>query len=124
MVADEVWDAVGAPDGSLCVDCVEERLDRALEPDDFPPLPLNDDEETDSVRLRTRKGSGRRTEPLYTLATAAVMDLGTDVDVAAERLGLSAELLAIWVENTKFNREVLAEIAAEELPKRRCIGDG
>ena len=118
MVTDEAWVAAGAPEGSLCVDCLEERLDRVLEPDDFPPLPLNDDEETDSVRLRTRKGSGRQTEPLYSLATNAVLDLCVDVDVAAQALRLDAGLLGVWVEGLKFSREALAEIAAGELSER------
>jgi hypothetical protein len=78
----------------LCVECLERRIGRLLEPDDFPPLPLNDDEECDSVRLRTRKGSGRHTEALYQLALAAMLELGREASVAADALGLDAELLA------------------------------
>lgn len=112
MVSDAVWAATGAGSGFLCVGCVEERLDRCLEPDDFPPLPVNDDDETDSVRLRTRKGSGRRVEALYRLATDAVLDLGANVDAAAAALGLDAGVLALCVDQARFGRAMLAEIEA------------
>jgi hypothetical protein len=112
MVTDEVWAAAGAAD-SLCVGCLEERLGRQLVPEDFPALPLNDDHETDSVRLRTRKGSGRCVERLYGLGVKAVLDLGVDAAVVAARLGLDGPLLGTWVDNAKFNREALAEIEAD-----------
>jgi hypothetical protein len=112
MVTDAVWVAGGAGLGVLCVGCLEERIDRSLEPEDFPPLALNDDHETDSVRLRTRKGSGRRVEPLYRLATDAVLDLGANVDAAAAALGLDAGVLALCVDQARFGRAVLAEIEA------------
>jgi hypothetical protein len=112
MVTDAVWAEAGDVAGFLCVGCLEERLGRVLEPADFPPLPANDDEETDSVRLRTRKGSGRRTEDLYRIAVDAVLDLGVDSAQAAEVLGIDAGLLEICVDQAKFGRVALAEILA------------
>ena len=112
MTTDAVWAAGGAGSDVLCVGCFEERLGRTLEPADFPPLPVNDDDETDSVRLRTRKGSGRRVEALYRLATDAVLDLGTDVDAAASALEIDAGVLALCVDQARFGRAVLAEIEA------------
>jgi hypothetical protein len=106
MVTDDVWRAAGAPDGDLCVGCLEDRLDRCLERDDFQPLPLNDDREVDSVRLRVRKGSGRQTLELYGFGRHAV-ELGADIDEVADRLGLDRGLLNTWVENARFAREVV-----------------
>lgn len=113
MVTDCVWHAAGAPDGHLCVECLEERLERPLLPADFPPLPLNDDDEHDSVRLRVRKGSGREVEALYALASNAIVDLGVDVAAAAEALRLDAGLLEVWVGGRRQNEEFLAEIESE-----------
>lgn len=97
MVTDQVWQEAGDPD-CLCIGCLEERVDRVVEPADFPPIPLNDDVETDSVRLRVRKGSGRSTYALYGLAQRAILDLGVNLNTAASALGLDASLLAIWVD--------------------------
>jgi hypothetical protein len=105
MVADQVWDQVGGGDRWLCVGCLEDRLGRELEPADFTPLPVNDDEETDSVRLRLARGSGRRTEALYHLATIAVVDLGVAPDLAASALELDGALLETWCENRRFARK-------------------
>jgi hypothetical protein len=58
MLFDAVWAQAGGGDGFLCVGCLEDRLDRRLTPDDFLAVPLNDDSELDSVRLRSRKRSG------------------------------------------------------------------
>lgn len=110
MVADAVWAAAGGESGFLCVGCLEERLGRDLVAEDFPALPANDDHEMDSVRLRTRKGSGRCVEDLYELGTAAVLDLGVDVAVVASKLGLEVSLLATRVENRTFTLGVLAEL--------------
>ena len=73
MVVADVWAQAGAGDGFLCVGCLEDRLGRVLEPDDFKRVPLNDDDELDSIRLRLRKGSGRFTEPLFQQAVRAVL---------------------------------------------------
>ena len=112
MVEDAVWAAAGAPEGYLCVGCLEERLGRPLVPDDFPPLPLNDDEDVDSIRLRVAKGSGRCVYRLYALAANAVIDLGVDPDKASASLGLTRGLLDVWVGNGRIVREV--ESSADE----------
>ena len=125
MVNSSVWAEAGAGSGFLCVACLEERLERVLTPEDFPPLPLNDDEACDSVRLRTRKGSGRAVEGLYRIATAAVLDLGVDAPVVAEILGIGEGLLEIRVDGARFNRAALAEIEADEMPtpaRRLAVG--
>jgi hypothetical protein len=100
MLADEVWNPVADGARFLCVGCLEERLDRRLDADDFVRVPLNDDSEFDSVRLRVRKGSGRCTEPLYRWAVVAVVDLGRDQGEVAAALGLEPLLLAIHVDQT------------------------
>jgi hypothetical protein len=105
MTTDAIWQEAGDPRGCLCIGCLEDRLDRVLEPEDFPPLPLNDDEEMDTVRLRLRKGSGRATAALYAIAEKAVLDLGADLDEAAASLGLDAALLGHWVAGGRLNRE-------------------
>jgi len=110
MLTDAVWAETGAGEAVLCIGCVEDRLDRVLEPDDFPPVSLNDDRPVDSVRLRTRKGSGRRTEELYGIAVDAVLDLGVEVAAAAATLHLDAAVLALMVDQAQFGRAVLAEI--------------
>jgi hypothetical protein len=112
IVTDRVWAETGAGLGVLCVGCLEDRLDRVLGPDDFPPVSLNDDHATDSVRLRTRKGSGRRTEELYRLAVDAVLDLGADAAATAATLQLDAGVLPLMVDQAQFGRAALAEIDA------------
>jgi hypothetical protein len=97
-VTDEVWAQIGADSAVLCVGCLENRLDRVLGSDDFPPVAVNDDHATDSVRLRTRKGSGRRTEELYRIAVDAILDLGADVAATAATLHLDAAVLALMVD--------------------------
>lgn len=77
-VTDEVWAEADDPKGCLCIECLEEKLDRYLVSGDFPSLPINDNEGCDSVRLRTPKGSGRRTDRLHGIAVAAAVDLGVD----------------------------------------------
>jgi hypothetical protein len=117
MVVDAVWYEAGDVAGRLCIGCLEERLDRVLTPEDFPPLPANDDSETDSVRLRCRKGSGRAVEALYRIGATAVLDLGVDSANVAEVLGIDGRLLALRVDQAKFSRAVLAEITADETPE-------
>ena len=117
MVTDAVWAEAGDVAGRLCVGCLELRLGRVLTPEDFPPLPANDDDECDSVRLRTRRGSGRAVEALYQLGTTAVLDLGVDSANVAEVLELDAKLLEVRVEGARFSRAALAEIAADEMPE-------
>jgi hypothetical protein len=107
MLRDEVWREACGRERHLCVACVESRIGRALEPDEFSPVPLNDDDPCDSVRLRMAKGSGRRTAPLYALAGNAVIDLGVDLDTAATALGLDPSLLSTWVSNQRFNEEAI-----------------
>jgi hypothetical protein len=109
MVTDELWKEAGDVAGYLCVGDLEQRLGRTLEPEDFPPLPINDDDECDSVRLRTRKGSGRAVEALYALAAAAVVELGLDSAHVAEVLGLSGELLAVHIHGARLGRVLVAE---------------
>lgn len=43
MVRDDVWalSGLGGHDGMLCIACLEDRIGRALTPDDFPDLPIN-----------------------------------------------------------------------------------
>jgi hypothetical protein len=41
MVGDDAWLEAGAPQGCLCVGCLERRLGRELERRDFPALPVN-----------------------------------------------------------------------------------
>lgn len=113
MVRDEVWKEAGDVDGFLCVACLEDRLDRALEPEDFPAFPLNDDHELDSVRLRVRKGSGRNSEALYELAVAAVVEVGRDEREVAESLRLELGLLRVWVTNARVAADVRAGIEAD-----------
>jgi hypothetical protein len=108
MVTDDVWRQAGDVRGDLCVQCLEERIGRELEHDDFRNLPLNDDRELDSVRLRLRKGSGRCSEPLYVLARDAVTDLGVDLELVATKLDLEPGLLRQWVENKRVAQEVLS----------------
>ncbi len=55
MVLDAVWAAAGNVAGSLCISCLEERLDRALEPADFRRFRLT----TTSPWTRSGCGSGR-----------------------------------------------------------------
>ena len=137
MTRDEIWAEAGDVEGVLCVGCLEERLGRVLTPEDFLPLPVNDDDELDSVRLRTRKGSGRAVEALYRIATGAVLDLGVGSEALAEGLGidgrvlevrvdsanvaevleLDGRLLAIRVDQARFSRRALAEIEADEMPE-------
>jgi hypothetical protein len=106
MVADRVWDQAAGGDRWLCVGCLEDRLGRELEPADFTPLPVNDDQETDSVRLRMARGSGRHTEALYHLATVAVVDLGVAPDLAASSLELDGKLVETRCKNRRFALEV------------------
>jgi hypothetical protein len=113
MVTDEVWQEAGSVESFLCVACLEDRLDRSLEPADFPAFPLNDDNELDSVRLRVRKGSGRNSEALYKLATAAVVDVGRDEQEVAGLLCLDLGMLRVWVSNARIAAEIRAEIEAE-----------
>ena len=99
MVRDQTWAEARAPKaGFLCIGCLENRLERDLGPDDFPCLPANDDHECDSVRLRLRKGSGRRVGGLYEIGARAVVRYGATVDEVAFELGLVAACLQVWVD--------------------------
>jgi hypothetical protein len=107
QVTNAVWEQARGGHRCLCISCLEDRLDRALEREDFPPLVVNDDSELDTVRLRLRKGSGRCTEALYVLAQHAVLDLGIDQDLAATVLGLDSGLLSTWVSNAGIREEAM-----------------
>src|ERR1019366_2224390 len=111
MTRDEIWAEAGDVEGGLCVGCLEERLGRVLTPEDFLPLPVHEDDELDSVRLRTRKGSGGAVEALYRIATGAVLDLGVGSEALAEGLGIDGRLLEVRVDSARLNRAALAEIA-------------
>ena len=52
MVYDDVWAAAGiTPDGGyLCVGCIETRLGRHLDTDDFTNVPMNDLGTADTYR--------------------------------------------------------------------------
>jgi hypothetical protein len=114
MVIDAIWRQVGEP-SALCVGCLEERLGRRLVPADFPELPINDDEEHDSFRLRERKGSGRDSMERYMRGVVMVLDGGRDVEAVAAELDVSAHLLLHgFVAATRIGREVEAEIEREE----------
>jgi hypothetical protein len=55
MVQMDVWaQAVGERGGKLCVDCIEQRLGRRLEPADFLPCPANDPDWRKTPRLLER----------------------------------------------------------------------
>jgi hypothetical protein len=98
MVTDEVWCEAGDEPGFLCVGCLEDRLHRPLGPVDFLPIPANDDDEKDTIRLRACKGSGRNTYALYGFAIEAIA-CGTAPEQVAERLGLDLGMLEIWLSN-------------------------
>lgn len=56
MVTDVIWDAYGPPtNGVVCIGCLEDRMPRQLQPDDFKDVPLNHDDRFErSDRLRDR----------------------------------------------------------------------
>ena len=57
MVNDDVWEAANGGFGWLCIGCLETRLGRQLQPEDFNrSLPLNDPSEVDSPRICDRRG--------------------------------------------------------------------
>jgi hypothetical protein len=61
MVRDETWQAAsraGDPPRILYIGCLEHRLGRRLEPEDFADLPLNEPNGLESARLRDRLVSG------------------------------------------------------------------
>lgn len=55
MVTDAIWEAYGPPtNGVLCIGCLEDRMGRQLQHDDFKDVPLNTDDRPRSDRLRDR----------------------------------------------------------------------
>jgi len=55
MVRKSVWRRAGAPDGFLCIGCLEARLGRQLRPNDFANVPVNDpDNPWNTPRLTSR----------------------------------------------------------------------
>lgn len=56
MLHDEVWgEANPKKEGMLCIGCVERRLGRSLNKDDFTSALINQINEKESTRLKTRK---------------------------------------------------------------------
>lgn len=57
-VHDQIWaeTGLGTHDAVLCVGCLEQRLGRQLQPEDFPDVPTNKPQVNDSERLLDRKG--------------------------------------------------------------------
>ncbi len=113
IIWDELWGQAGDVEGCLCVSCLELRLGRRLVPDDFQELPLNDDAQGSTRRLTERKGTGRDSETRYMRGVDAVLDDGRDIDEVAAELNIDLGLLEIWVKNTRFNRQALAELEDE-----------
>lgn len=69
MLLDEIWKATGIHNlgGFLCIGCVENRLGRRLEPQDFSTCVLNAGWPpglTNSKRLKERMGGRFETPPL------------------------------------------------------------
>ena len=56
VVDPRTWALAGAPDGCLCVGCLERRLGLELTAGDFPALAVNAPHPWDSPRLAARKG--------------------------------------------------------------------
>lgn len=56
MVHDTVWSQAGMANGWICICCLESRLGRTLNGDDFPNLPINrPGEDDDHPRLAELK---------------------------------------------------------------------
>lgn len=72
MVTDEIWRRYGPPtNGLLCIGCIEDRMGRQLQPDDFKDVPLNtDDRFRRSDRLRDRL-AGKTQRMTMTMPAAA-----------------------------------------------------
>jgi hypothetical protein len=57
MVSDEIWDRYGPANRCLCIGCLEDRLGRRLQPEDFKDVPVNSDTDRHrSDRLLNRLG--------------------------------------------------------------------
>jgi len=57
MVKDHIWESYGSRNGMLCIGCLEKRMSRQLNPDDFSDCPLNhSDLWKKSSRLLNRLG--------------------------------------------------------------------
>jgi len=41
MINKPLWDEYGAEREMLCIECLETRMGRELQPQDFPALPVN-----------------------------------------------------------------------------------
>lgn len=68
MVHDEVWKLaeLGETDGMLCVGCLEERIGRRLQADDFTDAPVNQFADSHSVRLESRLSTRSEAAPAET----------------------------------------------------------
>ena len=84
MVHDEIWEHAGVGKSDLCIGCLETRIGRQLQPDDFAEVPVNDGHRA-SDRLLNRLGlltkaelkELKRTNPT---ATAAYLRLKNSRD--------------------------------------------
>lgn len=56
MVHHKLWEAMADGAHMLCVGCLEGRMGRSLNPDDFLPCPLNSGMAPQSLRLRRALG--------------------------------------------------------------------
>jgi hypothetical protein len=54
MVHDHIWDGVVSGHGMLCIGCLEKRLGRRLNADDFTAAPVNHGFTRQSERLQSR----------------------------------------------------------------------
>lgn len=62
MVTDAIWDTYGPPtNGLLCIGCLEDRMGRQLQPDDFKDVLLNTHDRHRSERLRDRLAGNTNT---------------------------------------------------------------
>ena len=86
-VHDHIWAQVGLGRGFLCIGCLEARIGRRLQPEDFPDVPVNDPQRyklTSSDRLLDRLGWVRVIERDWSLlADEELIQLWHDSGVAA-----------------------------------------
>ena len=69
MVIDRLWDRYGPTDGCLCIGCLETRMGRRLQPDDFKDIALN----TKPDRYRSERLSDRLNQPTLFGAAEVVL---------------------------------------------------
>ena len=54
MLNDPLWESYGCGDGMLCIGCMEKRMGRRLNREDFAPVPINANTPRQSKRLQKR----------------------------------------------------------------------